>query len=131
MWPKEGQRKKTQDKGLATMAKSSIMTELMTVIAKRKTELDAGQSYVARLMTGGVPGSGPRSSRKPPRWLKPPASRCGRREHLVKEVADLVFHSMVLLGYKDLHWDDVESELARRSGTSGLAEKAARQPRGE
>ena len=53
------------------------------------------------------------------------------REHLVKEVADLVFHSMVLLGYKDLHWDDVESELARRSGTSGLAEKAARQPRGE
>ena len=36
-------RKKTQDKGLATMAKSSIMTELMTVIAKRKTELDAGR----------------------------------------------------------------------------------------
>jgi len=41
-------------------------------------------------------------------------------------VADLVFHAMVLLGYRDLHWDDVEAELGRRAGISGLAEKAAR-----
>jgi phosphoribosyl-ATP pyrophosphohydrolase len=48
------------------------------------------------------------------------------REHLVREVADLVFHAMILLGYRDLHWEQVEAELARRAGMSGIAEKASR-----
>ncbi|WP_237170937.1 phosphoribosyl-ATP pyrophosphatase [Paludisphaera borealis] len=51
------------------------------------------------------------------------------REHLVKEVADLVFHTAVLLGYRDIEWDAVEAELDRRSGLSGIAEKAARKPK--
>ena len=51
------------------------------------------------------------------------------REHLVKEVADLVFHASVLLGYRDLDWSDVEAELKRRFGTSGLVEKASRKPK--
>ena len=36
--------------------------------------------------------------------------------------------ALVLLGYGDLHWDDVEAELRRRSGVSGIAEKASRGP---
>lgn len=48
------------------------------------------------------------------------------RTHLVKEVADLVFHAMVLLGYRDTAWDEVEAELARRFGISGIAEKESR-----
>ena len=45
---------------------------------------------------------------------------------LVYEVADLWFHSLVALAHYGLHPDDVLAELERREGTSGIAEKAAR-----
>jgi phosphoribosyl-ATP pyrophosphohydrolase len=32
----------------------------------------------------------------------------------VAEAADLVYHLLVLLAARDLAWDDVEAELARR-----------------
>ena len=55
------------------------------------------------------------------------ASKDGGGEHLVYEVADLWFHTMVLLAHHGLSAADVVNELARRQGLSGLAEKAARQ----
>ena len=42
------------------------------------------------------------------------------------EVADLWFHSIVMLGYFDLDPQEVLDELARRQGLSGLVEKANR-----
>jgi phosphoribosyl-ATP pyrophosphohydrolase len=45
---------------------------------------------------------------------------------LVYEVADLWFHSMVLLANFNLTPQQVLDELARREGVSGIAEKAAR-----
>jgi phosphoribosyl-ATP pyrophosphohydrolase len=48
------------------------------------------------------------------------------RSHLVHEAADLLFHTLVLLSWADLSLDDVRTELKRRHGTSGLAEKAQR-----
>jgi phosphoribosyl-ATP pyrophosphohydrolase len=45
---------------------------------------------------------------------------------LLYEVADLWFHSMVLLAKFDLTPQQVIDELARREGLSGLAEKASR-----
>lgn len=49
------------------------------------------------------------------------------REQLVNEAADLLYHLLVLLASRDLSLADVEAELARRFGISGLAEKASRQ----
>ncbi|BCK86762.1 phosphoribosyl-ATP pyrophosphatase [Sideroxyarcus emersonii] len=54
------------------------------------------------------------------------AAKDGDRQHLVYEVADLWFHSMVLLAHKGLSADDVLQELARREGVSGITEKAGR-----
>lgn len=54
------------------------------------------------------------------------AAKDGDRQHLVYEVADLWFHSMVLLAQKGLSADDVLKELARREGVSGIAEKESR-----
>ncbi len=45
---------------------------------------------------------------------------------IVYEVADLWFHTLVLLAQQNLHPDDVLQELDRRFGTSGLVEKASR-----
>lgn len=54
------------------------------------------------------------------------ASKDGDKQHLVYEVADLWFHSLVLLAHKGLSADDVLKELARREGVSGIEEKANR-----
>jgi phosphoribosyl-ATP pyrophosphohydrolase len=35
-------------------------------------------------------------------------------ERLVAEMADLVYHSLVLLAANDLSWEDVEAELEKR-----------------
>ena len=48
------------------------------------------------------------------------------KDKLVYEVADLWFHSMVMLAHYGLSAQDVLRELARREGLSGLVEKAQR-----
>jgi phosphoribosyl-ATP pyrophosphohydrolase len=57
------------------------------------------------------------------------ADRAQAAEALVREVADLWFHSMVLLVHLEQSPSQVLDELARRFGVSGLAEKAARRER--
>lgn len=49
------------------------------------------------------------------------------REALIKEVADLWFHSLVTLSHLGIDHRDVLDELDRRAGVSGLDEKASRQ----
>jgi len=53
----------------------------------------------------------------------------GDRARLTSEAADVLYHLLVMLAARDVTLAEVEAELARREGTSGLAEKAAR-PRG-
>ena len=48
------------------------------------------------------------------------------RENLTAEAADVLYHLLVMLAARDVSLDDVLAELARREGTSGIAEKAAR-----
>lgn len=55
------------------------------------------------------------------------ASKDGDKLHLVRETADLWFHSLVLLAYHNLRPEDVLAELKRREGISGHDEKASRQ----
>jgi phosphoribosyl-ATP pyrophosphohydrolase len=49
-----------------------------------------------------------------------------RKKELINEAADLWFHSMVMLSYLDINYDDVVQVLKKRSGVSGLEEKAGR-----
>ena len=50
----------------------------------------------------------------------------GDRDRLTSEAADVLYHLLVMLAARDVTLADVEAELARREGTSGIAEKAAR-----
>ena len=50
----------------------------------------------------------------------------GERDALVGEVADLWFHSMVMLSHLDVDFSEVTECLARRFGVSGLQEKSGR-----
>ncbi|PHP28850.1 phosphoribosyl-ATP diphosphatase [Limimaricola cinnabarinus] len=50
----------------------------------------------------------------------------GDRERLTSEAADALYHLLVMCAARDVSLDDIEAELARREGRSGIAEKAAR-----
>lgn len=50
----------------------------------------------------------------------------GDRDRLTAEAADVLYHLLVMLAARDVTLGDVEAELARRAGTSGLTEKASR-----
>ncbi|MDH3998229.1 MAG: phosphoribosyl-ATP diphosphatase [Desulfuromonadales bacterium] len=54
------------------------------------------------------------------------AGKGGDVDEVVSEVADLWFHTLVLLGYYDLPPEKIYAELERRFGLSGLEEKASR-----
>ncbi len=48
------------------------------------------------------------------------------RTEVIKETADLWFHTLVMLSHLNISATDVLSELESRFGVSGLAEKASR-----
>ena len=50
----------------------------------------------------------------------------GDNDRLTSEAADVLYHLLVMLASRDVALGDVLAELARRQGTSGIAEKAAR-----
>ena len=50
----------------------------------------------------------------------------GNREELTREAADILYHLLVLLHVSGVEFEDVTAELARRTGRTGLQEKAAR-----
>jgi phosphoribosyl-ATP pyrophosphohydrolase len=54
------------------------------------------------------------------------AAKGGDRLHLVRETADLWFHSMIVLARYGLGPGDVLAEMRRREGISGIDEKAGR-----
>ena len=51
----------------------------------------------------------------------------GDRAGLATEAADVLYHFLVMLAASDVPLSDVMAELERRQGTSGIAEKAARE----
>ncbi|KAA2312056.1 phosphoribosyl-ATP diphosphatase [Pseudooceanicola sediminis] len=50
----------------------------------------------------------------------------GDKARLTSEAADVLYHLLVMLTARDVTLDEVLAELARREGTSGIAERAAR-----
>lgn len=55
------------------------------------------------------------------------AAVSGKRDELVSESADLIYHWLVVLALEGVSVDEVMAELERRTGRSGLAEKASRE----
>jgi len=52
----------------------------------------------------------------------------GDRDRLTAEAADVLFHLLVMCAARGVTLADVEAELTRREGVSGLTEKSARAP---
>ena len=85
---------------------------------------DPDKSYVARLFSKGTDAILKKVGEEATETVM--AGKDGDRQKIVYEVADLWFHSMVVLSCYGLRPEDVVQELARREGVSGLVEKANR-----
>lgn len=109
------------------MNNPSALSALAAVIADRKANPPAEGSYVAKLIHGGASRIVGKMAEETAEVIDA-AREPGKegREHLVREAADLVFHTLVLLGSFDIPFADVEAELSRRFGISGIVEKASR-----
>jgi phosphoribosyl-ATP pyrophosphohydrolase len=85
------------------------------------------KSYTSQLLAGGVEKMGPKIIEEAAEVVEA-AGEPGPagREHFIREVGDLIYHLMVLLQHRKCSLADVEAELTRRFGVSGLEEKASR-----
>ena len=110
---------------------SSALHELMQTIEDRKRH-PTPRSYTARLLAGGVDAIGTKLMEEAAEVVDAAGEAeegepgDGSREHMIHEAADLIYHLFVLLGHRDVGLHEVETELARRFGTSGLDEKESR-----
>jgi phosphoribosyl-ATP pyrophosphohydrolase len=50
----------------------------------------------------------------------------GDRDRLTSEAADVLYHLLVMCAARGVTLAEIEAELARREGVSGVAEKASR-----
>ena len=100
-----------------------IIERIYQVILERKAD-PSPDSYVCRLLQKGEDAILQKVGEEAVEVLL--AGKGSDDDALVYELADLLFHSLVLLGSRDISPSRVPTELERRFGTSGVAEKANR-----
>lgn len=105
------------------MIDPSILHRLGETLEARK-QADPASSYAAQLFARGHDAILKKVAEEAAETLM--AAKDGDKLPIVREVADLWFHTLVLLSYHGLGPDDVLAELRRREGISGIDEKAAR-----
>ena len=105
------------------MIDDSILRRLGETLAARK-RAEPSSSYVAGLYAKGEDAILKKIAEEAAETVL--AAKGGDKLHLVKETADLWFHSLVLLAWHGISPEDVLAELRRREGVSGLDEKKSR-----
>jgi phosphoribosyl-ATP pyrophosphohydrolase len=102
---------------------NDLLERLSDVLESRKGA-DPRSSYVAGLYAKGLDAILKKIGEEATETVM--AAKDGVPEKIVHEVADLWFHTLVLLAQQGLGPADVLAELDRRFGLSGLDEKAGR-----
>lgn len=105
----------------------SVLSQLDVILEQRKAA-DADSSYVASLYHKGLDAILKKVGEEATETVMAAKDVAGKdnKDKLVYEVADLWFHTLILLTDQGLSHKDVLTELARRFGVSGHVEKAAR-----
>jgi len=88
-----------------------ILDELFSTILERKVDLPEG-SYTAHLFTSGEDEILKKVGEEAMEVIL--AGKGQSDERLISEVADLLYHLLVLLASRDVTLDDVRAELERR-----------------
>jgi phosphoribosyl-ATP pyrophosphohydrolase len=98
---------------------------MATIVDRRQNPSE--KSYTTKLLSGGVEKIGAKIVEEAAEVVEA-ASESGEegRQHLIHEAGDLAYHLFVMLALREISVADLERELARRFGVSGLEEKANR-----
>ncbi len=102
---------------------ADVLGKLAEVLEARKGAA-ADSSYVASLYDKGLDAILKKIGEEATETVM--AAKDGDRDKIIYEVADLWFHTLVLLAQQGLAPKDILDELGRRFGVSGIEEKAAR-----
>ena len=102
---------------------AAVLARLFDVIESRRRG-DPDTSYVARLFAQGPEKIAQKVGEEAVETVI--AAIANDRDAVTRESADLLFHLMILWAATGLRPDDIYAELARREGTSGIAEKDSR-----
>ncbi len=101
-----------------------ILLRLTAVLASRK-DANPESSYVADLYHKGLDSILKKIGEESAETII--AAKSGDKQQIVHETADLWFHCLVMLAQQNIDARLVLEELERRSGVSGIEEKAARE----
>ena len=99
------------------------LAELERIVAERGLSGDSG-SWTAKLFAGGMDKAAKKFGEEAVETVI--AAVGGDKKALVSESADLIYHWLVVLALAGVPLSEVIGELGRRTGQSGLAEKASR-----
>lgn len=112
------------------MAPNQILTAIDKILIERKQQ-QGKDSYVASLYEKGLESILKKVSEESTEVIMAAkdiehSNTQQGKEHLIYEIADLWFHTMVLLAHQNLTSADITKELTNRFGLSGIEEKANR-----
>ena len=102
---------------------SFSLSDLEARVAER-AEAPPEQSWTAKLLAGGPPRAAKKFGEEAVELVI--ALTEGEKGPIIAEAADVLYHLLVGLHSRGVNLDEVMQELERRTGQSGLAEKAAR-----
>jgi len=105
------------------MIDSEVLQRLCATLEQRKSAAPES-SYVSSLYAKGTDAICKKVAEEAAETIM--AAKDGDLRHIVYEVTDLWFHSLILLSHFGLSVDDVLVELHRREGISGIEEKKSR-----
>lgn len=97
----------------ATTPVSDTLAQLWDTIQQRKAQRPSG-SYTVQLLEAGENEILKKIGEEAVEVII--AAKGESDDRVVYEMADMIYHAMVLLAARDLAWSDVEAELARRFG---------------
>lgn len=104
---------------------SFSLSDLEAIVATR-AKASPDESWTAKLYAGGQPKAAKKLGEEAIEAVM--AAVTNDRENLTYEAADVIYHLLVVLGIAGIPISDVMAELERRTGQSGLKEKASRKP---
>jgi len=102
---------------------NDILDKLHAVLIERKNS-NPDSSYVAGLYAKGLDQILKKIGEEAAELII--ATKGQDKSEIIYEMADLWFHSMILLADSNIDYNEVLQELERRFGTSGIEEKNSR-----
>ena len=98
----------------------NVIDKIYEVILDRKRNLREG-SYVSSLFKNGKDKILKKIGEEASEVVI--GSKNDKKEEIIYEIADLWFHTLVLLGYHDISPEDIYKELQKRFGKSGIRDE--------